>query len=141
METRHTAFLISNIHCSSCVRSIEEALYRLKPPPLAVSHSIVQHSITVTHPPSLAVETISDTLEEEGYEVFSIVKDALSDDPTVTDDPRLVVPEEQKSFAAPPVIRRFTSSRSLATKRRRKEQHEKHCEQCKQDNKTEKADL
>jgi P-type Cu+ transporter len=141
MDTRHTAFLISNIHCSSCIRSIEEALYRLDPPPLGVSHSIVQNTVTVTHSVSLAIETIAHTLEEEGYDVYSIIKEPLSDYPAVTDDPRLGLPQRRKTVTAAQGLRRFTSSRSLATEQRRREQHEKHCEQCRLEHKADQEAL
>jgi heavy metal translocating P-type ATPase len=76
-------------------------------------------------------------LEEEGYEVFSIIKEPLSNDPTVTDYPRLVAPEEKRPLAAAQSIRRLRSSKSLATERKRKEQHEKHCELCRLEHKAE----
>ncbi|GME61192.1 ATPase P-type K/Mg/Cd/Cu/Zn/Na/Ca/Na/H-transporter [Neofusicoccum parvum] len=72
----NTTVFISNLHCPSCVHSIEEALSALDPAPESVSHSIVSHSVTLRHDPSLAVEQISSQLELAGFEVHSIFQDA-----------------------------------------------------------------
>ncbi|KAI4150824.1 MAG: hypothetical protein L6R39_002154 [Caloplaca ligustica] len=129
-KTRQTAFLVSNLHCASCVSSIEEALGRLQPKPLSVSHSIVQHTVTVTHPVSLAAGIIAKTLEEEGYEVHSVIGNRLAEEPTIIDETRLVQDEEQGSWALGQSLQRWLSSESLATQERRKQRHTEHCEQC-----------
>ena len=64
VRTRHTAFLVSNLHCPSCVQSIERALDTLHPRPISLSHDIVNHTITVKHPARLAIRTIMKTLED-----------------------------------------------------------------------------
>lgn len=75
-STVDTTVFISNLHCPSCVNSIEEALSTLEPAPDSISHSIVSHSITIRHDPSLAVDQLSDALELAGFEVHSIFQDS-----------------------------------------------------------------
>ncbi|KAJ9664598.1 hypothetical protein H2201_005110 [Coniosporium apollinis] len=128
--TRQTAFLISNLHCSSCVSSIGEVLSRLRPKPLSISHSIVQHTVTVAHPVSLAAETIAKTLEDEGYEVYSVIGNPLSEQPTIIDKTRLVQDGEQGSWVLGQSLQRWWSSGSLAAEERKKQRHKEHCEQC-----------
>lgn len=76
-----TVFLISNLHCPSCVTNIENALYALDPKPYSISHSIVSHTVTVNHSPQLSVKTLSRALEDEGYEIYSAVGNPNSGDP------------------------------------------------------------
>ena len=70
-----TTFLISNLHCPSCVTNIENALYALEPRPYSISHSIVSHTVTVNHQPQLSIKALSRALEDEGYEIYSTVGD------------------------------------------------------------------
>lgn len=72
----NTTIFISNLHCPSCVTSIQEALQALDPAPDSISHSIVSHSVTLCHDPSLAVDRISNALELAGFEVHSIFRDS-----------------------------------------------------------------
>ena len=65
-----TTFTISNLHCDSCVSQIERALYNLQPRPFSVAHAILSHSVTVSHPSTLAVEEIAKTLDEAGFDVY-----------------------------------------------------------------------
>lgn len=132
--TRQTAFLISNLHCSSCVSSIEEVLSRLRPKPLSISHSIVQHTVTVVHPVSLAADTIAKTLEDEGYEVYSVIGNPLSEQPIIIDETRLVQDEEQGSWVLGQSLQRWWSSGSLAAEERKRQRHKEHCEQCRSEN-------
>lgn len=67
-----TTFYILNLHCPSCITSIESSLQLLTPPPTALSHSIVSHSVTVRHSPELSVEAISKALEAAGFDVHSV---------------------------------------------------------------------
>ncbi|GAB7353052.1 hypothetical protein MBLNU459_g3605t1 [Dothideomycetes sp. NU459] len=67
-----TTIFISNLHCPSCITSIEASLERLKPQPTSVSHSIISHSITVRHDDALSADAITDALEHAGFEVYSV---------------------------------------------------------------------
>ncbi|OCL03270.1 hypothetical protein AOQ84DRAFT_303111, partial [Glonium stellatum] len=73
-----TTIFISNLHCPSCLDSINEALRALEPPPQSVDHSIISHSIVVRHKPSLPVTAISNALELAGFEVHSVFQDRYS---------------------------------------------------------------
>lgn len=68
-----TTFFISNLHCPSCVTSIEASLATLQPQPISVSHSIISHSITVSHHAELSTAIITEALEQAGFEVYSVV--------------------------------------------------------------------
>ncbi len=75
-----TTFLITNLHCPSCVTAIQTALKTLHPKPLAISPSIVSRSITVTHNVALSAADISKALEDAGFEVYDIFQDSLPDE-------------------------------------------------------------
>ncbi|KAF2146637.1 uncharacterized protein K452DRAFT_218580 [Aplosporella prunicola CBS 121167] len=75
-QLQSSTIFISNLHCPSCVNSIVEALNKLDPAPVAVSHSIVSHSVTVRHHPELSNDTIAKALEFAGFEVHSIFQDS-----------------------------------------------------------------
>ncbi|THV08567.1 heavy metal translocatin [Dendrothele bispora CBS 962.96] len=67
---------ISNLHCSSCVKTIEDTLSILKPPPKTVEVSIVLQSVKVYHPVTLPLDTIRDAIVDSG---FDVVSDSSSD--------------------------------------------------------------
>lgn len=75
-QDRTTTFLLSNIHCASCVSNIEEALFRLVPRPSSVDPSIVSQTVTVRHHPSLPESTLSRALSDVGFEIYNVVRDA-----------------------------------------------------------------
>lgn len=78
----NTTVFISNLHCPSCIHSIEEALEALQPAPDSISHSIVSHSVTIRHDPTLSVDHISNALELAGFEIHSIFQDSHPVDPS-----------------------------------------------------------
>jgi Cu+-exporting ATPase len=67
-----TSFLLSNLHCPSCISTIEDALLRLEPSPLSVSSSIVSSWTTILHGPEPSILTMKDTLEDVGFEIVSL---------------------------------------------------------------------
>ncbi|KAF8837675.1 heavy metal translocatin [Paxillus ammoniavirescens] len=67
-ESRTTIFL-SNLHCASCIRTIEEALFSLSPPPIKLDISIVYHSVTIEHPLALSTDLLQDTLDDAGFDI------------------------------------------------------------------------
>lgn len=75
-QSRTTTFLLSNLHCASCVSNIEEALSRLVPRPTSVDPSIVSQTVTVRHHPSLLESTLSRALSDAGFEIDNVVRDA-----------------------------------------------------------------
>ncbi|KAF2400529.1 heavy metal translocatin [Trichodelitschia bisporula] len=67
-----TTLFISNLHCPSCVKSIEQTLGALGIPPERISCSIISHSVTVQHLTSVAATAIQESIEAGGFEVHSI---------------------------------------------------------------------
>lgn len=67
-----TTLLVSNLHCSTCSSSIEGLLSELSPPPLDISISILDHTVTVTHTQLLSPLDIIDALLEAEFELDSV---------------------------------------------------------------------
>ncbi|KFY21373.1 hypothetical protein V493_07470 [Pseudogymnoascus sp. VKM F-4281 (FW-2241)] len=80
-----TSFLLSNLHCPSCVANIENALYALSPRPLNVSPSIVTSWVTVTHPTDLDICTIKHALTEAGFGICSVTENGIARDVSTSD--------------------------------------------------------
>ncbi|KAF9247029.1 heavy metal translocatin [Melanogaster broomeanus] len=68
-QTIASTVFLSNIHCASCVRTIEDALFSLTPPPIQVDVSIVHHSVTAEHSPSLSIDVIHAALDDAGFDI------------------------------------------------------------------------
>ncbi|KAI0053619.1 heavy metal translocatin, partial [Auriscalpium vulgare] len=64
-----TTVFVSNLHCSSCVQTIDESLQSLSPPPSSIHTSIVSQTVTVHHPPELSSQTIKAAIEDAGFDV------------------------------------------------------------------------
>lgn len=124
-----SSFLLANLHCSSCVSTIEDALYTLVPKPCSVSSSIVSSWITVRHEPALYHTTIGTALEDAGFDVRSIAIHDLKQNPHAgrkeesgedgyirAGDPGFL-DEAVKEWASGSVNRR-SSKRYIAMKRR-----------------------
>lgn len=79
-QTMETSFLLSNLHCPSCVANIENALFALSPRPLNVSPSIVTSWVTVTHPTDLDICSIQHALTEAGFEICSVTENGIARD-------------------------------------------------------------
>ncbi|KAF2277530.1 uncharacterized protein EI97DRAFT_374662, partial [Westerdykella ornata] len=73
-----TTIFISNLHCPSCVASIQEALAALSPAPEFISQSFVSHYVVIRHKASLALDTIRDSLETAGFDIHSIFQNQTS---------------------------------------------------------------
>lgn len=80
-----TVFLVPNIHCPSCVSHLGDSLSNLNPQPLSISHSIVNHTLTISHSTALKVEDIATAIEAAGYDVFSAISNPLSDTVTLAE--------------------------------------------------------
>jgi Cu+-exporting ATPase len=75
ITTTTTTLFISNLHCPSCITSIQFCLEDLAIQPSSISHSIIQHSITIRHDTSSISHTaIISNLEKAGFEVYSVVQ-------------------------------------------------------------------
>ncbi|THH07481.1 hypothetical protein EW145_g3359 [Phellinidium pouzarii] len=71
MSADYTTVLISNLHCSSCVNTIRDALSALSPPPLAINTSIVSQTVAIEHDPALTADDIKAALDEAGFDLVS----------------------------------------------------------------------
>ncbi|KAI9447985.1 heavy metal translocatin [Lactarius indigo] len=67
-EVTTTVFL-SNLHCGSCVRTIEEALQVLAPTPYSIHVSILSQCVIVRHSLSLLSSFIKKAIEDFGFDV------------------------------------------------------------------------
>ncbi|OJA14680.1 hypothetical protein AZE42_02396 [Rhizopogon vesiculosus] len=67
-----TTILISNLHCDSCVRTINEVLFSLSPPPTRVDVSIIHQSVTVWNVLTTARDTIQSVLEDAGFDISGL---------------------------------------------------------------------
>ena len=70
-----TTIFISNLHCPTCVDSIQQSLSALDPVPELISHSIISHSVVLRHPPGLSASRIAEVLEAAAFEIHSIFQD------------------------------------------------------------------
>ncbi|KAI9743033.1 MAG: hypothetical protein M1818_003328 [Claussenomyces sp. TS43310] len=73
-----TSFLLSNLHCPSCISNIERTLSSLEPCPLSISPSILTSCVNVRHTSSLHVSTIQEALEDSGFEICCITEDGVA---------------------------------------------------------------
>jgi Cu+-exporting ATPase len=76
-EIQTTAFLLSNLHCPSCVSNIEIILSALEPAPESICPSIVTSWVTVRHDQFLSADVIRSTLEDAGYNICSVTEDGV----------------------------------------------------------------
>lgn len=74
-QTHVTTVLVFNLHCSSCVSTINELLFSLSPPPTRVDISIVHQSVTVGHAISIPKYTIQSMLEDAGFDVSDLASE------------------------------------------------------------------
>lgn len=78
MASTSTSFLLSNLHCPSCVSHIQDILYALRPRPESVSPSLVSSWVTVQHDPSLARSTVKQALTDAGFDVSDVTFEGTS---------------------------------------------------------------
>ncbi|KAK8168652.1 E1-E2 ATPase-domain-containing protein [Phyllosticta citrichinensis] len=87
---KDTTIFISNLHCPSCITSIQESLAGLSPPPSHISHSIVNHCVTVHHDSHLPQDQILKALDLAGFEIHSVFDGA-----TPVNSPRITSSSDQ----------------------------------------------
>ncbi|KAJ5335841.1 E1-E2 ATPase-domain-containing protein [Penicillium brevicompactum] len=73
-QSRLTTILVDNLHCPSCVVTVQELLSTLRPAPFSVATSIVLHEIKVVHPITLSASRIARPLTHAGFELDNIVQ-------------------------------------------------------------------
>ncbi|KAM5540378.1 hypothetical protein V8D89_005836 [Ganoderma adspersum] len=66
-----TTILVSNLHCGSCVKTIQDALAGLSPPPSSVDVSIVTQSVTVHHPRAITPSMLKAAIDDAGYDIVA----------------------------------------------------------------------
>ncbi|KAJ7433824.1 E1-E2 ATPase-domain-containing protein, partial [Mycena galericulata] len=64
-----TTVHVSNLHCGSCVLTIQHALASLSPPPLSVEVSVVLQRVDVRHSDLLSPELIQSAILDAGFDV------------------------------------------------------------------------
>jgi P-type Cu+ transporter len=69
MDRVTDAILVNNLHCSSCVNTVENVLNELDPKPLSVNVSIVSQTVTVEHTDALTLDRIQDALVQAGFDI------------------------------------------------------------------------
>lgn len=67
-----TSFLLSNLHCPSCVSYITDVLSTLHPPPASISPWLASSWVIVEHDKSLSVKHIQQALEDAGFGVCGV---------------------------------------------------------------------
>jgi P-type Cu+ transporter len=70
-----TSFLLSNLHCPSCVTYIQQILSNLRPSPISISPSLVSSWVKVQHGKDLSPRDIRAALEDSGFEVCGVTPD------------------------------------------------------------------
>lgn len=120
-----TIFFIPPLHCASCSNHISSLLSKLRPRPVIKAISIPDHTLVVSHPRSLLASTIRDVLEKNGYEVFDMRLDPLSNErhPFGDEEPEF----DRVEFEA--AIGRWLPHRQYVDEKSRK-RHEQFCETC-----------
>lgn len=66
-----TTVFVSNLHCSSCVHTIQDALSSLSPAPSSIEVSIVTQTVTVKHSPELTPFDIKSTIDAAGFDIVA----------------------------------------------------------------------
>ena len=112
LYSKTTTFVIPNLHCNSCVLQIERVLYGLQPRPFNISHSIIAHTVNVTHPSDLSTDAVAQALDDAGFDVY--------------DDSRL---SRRVSGAFEKAVQSWRSGSRDVDSRKRK-RHMEHCEEC-----------
>ncbi|KAE8440554.1 hypothetical protein EG329_007247 [Mollisiaceae sp. DMI_Dod_QoI] len=72
-----SSFLVSNLHCPSCVSHIQDTLFALDPRPSSVSPSLLTSWVTVRHDESLSLIDICEALENAGFEISDVTSDSV----------------------------------------------------------------
>jgi len=73
-----TSFLLSNLHCPSCVSHIKDTLFSLDPAPIAVSPSLLSSWVTIHHDHSLSTQDIEDALENAGFDICDVTAEHVT---------------------------------------------------------------
>ncbi|RYP10822.1 hypothetical protein DL764_000444 [Monosporascus ibericus] len=75
-ETITTSFLLSNLHCPTCVTTIKEVLQDCAHHLKWVSPNVVTSVVTVEHHPAVTIGEMESTLQEAGFDVCGVTTSA-----------------------------------------------------------------
>ena len=128
-RSQQTAFLIDNLHCSSCVSSISNALQRLRPPPASITHSVTEKSILVTHSAAQSAQLLKEVIEREGYKVKAVIAHPLSQNPRVLNEDALASNADRQR----PKSLQLLMSNTINSRETIQEKHRSNCKQCRID--------
>ncbi|APA08708.1 hypothetical protein sscle_04g034780 [Sclerotinia sclerotiorum 1980 UF-70] len=70
-----TSYLLSNLHCPSCVSNIQKSLYALCPRPKEVIPSLMSSWVTVRHQKDLSTKAIRKALQSAGFDVCDVTSE------------------------------------------------------------------
>ncbi|CAD6446208.1 dd2ba4ab-4f8b-4671-9253-31a5f13eb98d-CDS [Sclerotinia trifoliorum] len=70
-----TSYLLSNLHCPSCVSNIKKSLYALCPQPKEVIPSLMSSWVTVRHQKDLSTKAIRGALQSAGFDVCDVTSE------------------------------------------------------------------
>ncbi|KAL3421634.1 copper-transporting ATPase HMA5 [Phlyctema vagabunda] len=121
-----TSYLVSNMHCPSCVSHIKASLSALQPEPTSISPSLVTSWITVQHDDALSSREILDALEDAGFDVCDVSAEDAASDIALQDLPSK--PAESGGYLDQ-VMNRWTSRSSL-NQANHMSRHVQNCKQC-----------
>lgn len=129
-STTVSTFLITNLHCPSCVSTIDVALGAVQPAPTSVSSSILDHSVQVHHASSLSAAWLRSVLEDAGFEVYSFVSEHLArhDGMANAENPNFERPSTRKDEHFEEAVASWP--KTWTSKVTTKTQWEKHVSQC-----------
>src|SRR5271163_2519853 len=71
------SFLLSNLHCPSCVSHNQDILSALHPQPSSISPSLVTSWVTVVRNQSLSLRDIQEALEHAGFDVCDVATEVI----------------------------------------------------------------
>jgi Cu+-exporting ATPase len=75
-----TSFLLSNLHCPSCVSHITDVLSQYNPAPISVSPNLLTSWVTIYHEESLSIPILHQALEQAGFDVCDMTTDSKQPD-------------------------------------------------------------
>lgn len=128
-----TTFLVTNIHCPTCVSSIKDALKELDSV-IWVSPNIITSCVAVCHAPSIPIMQMAVKLEAAGFEVSGASSEngvTGLGNPLRDDDQCANNSDGAGDFLSR--FRRLTRPRSSAVEGERAKAHLNNCRQCRSD--------
>ncbi|OWP01612.1 hypothetical protein B2J93_2128 [Marssonina coronariae] len=124
-----SSFILSNLHCPSCVSYIKDTLFALDPSPSSVSPSLVSSVVTVEHDPHLSSSAIQDALRDAGFDIFEVAPE--DSHPRGLSQTSL---DGAEGYLDRILDKLSSDQNSRRSKRaRQSSQHIQHCEACRRD--------